>query len=66
MIRDGQVWLDHNDDRSAYVVISGPHYREDNVGNWAHYKMLDIAMGTLCEWSVDPSWEKDHLLTRIA
>ncbi len=62
MIRDGQVWLDHNDPDSAYVVVSGPH---ENEGGWVHFTMLDTVKGKLCEWGEDPDWEKDNLLERI-
>lgn len=63
--RDGQVWLDRNDTASAYVVINGPN-KNPLGGSYTTYTMFNTAQGTLCEWSEEPSWEHDHLLTRIA
>ena len=64
MNRDGQVWLDHNDYESVYIVISGP--KRSTWGGWGNYTMLDAVRGTLCEWSEQPDWDNDRLLTRVA
>lgn len=65
MNRDGQVWLDHNDDTHVYVVVDGPKQDEEEHG-MVYYSVLLLPEGCVSRWLEQPIWEEDPMLTRVA
>ncbi len=64
MNRDGQVWIDRNDDETMYLVIEGPK-PQDLTTYGSYYVVLDLVNATRHRWSVSPTWEEDRMLRRI-
>lgn len=61
MNRNGQVWIDLNDDGGVYLVVDGPFSDEIRP----YYTVMELVVGELVRWEVRPMWEKDQFLTRL-